>query len=150
VLSFKNAFFQKILTSDVSTSPNVGKLKLIKWKEKSAFTITGLVLHLLGAAAAATTPDSRGYCPDFDPPTGGFYGLECYQELEAQWGDDVQYFNLYSRRTSELQSHIMPQMSWSLFLDSQEDFPYTPSLKKGSLINYGVYFLSLQNYKFPV
>jgi len=63
VLSFKNAFFQKILTSDVSTSPNVGKLKLIKWKEKSAFTITGLVLHLLGAEAAATTPGSRGGLP---------------------------------------------------------------------------------------
>lgn len=32
-------------------------------------------------------------CPDCDPPTGGFYGLECYQELETQWGDGVQNFN---------------------------------------------------------
>lgn len=31
-------------------------------------------------------------CPDIER-TGAFYGLECYQELKAQWGDGVQYFN---------------------------------------------------------
>ena len=34
-------------------------------------------------------------CPNIEPtePWGSFYGLECYEELETQWGDGVQYFN---------------------------------------------------------
>ena len=31
-------------------------------------------------------------CPDIEP-TGYFYGRECYQELETEWGDGIQYFN---------------------------------------------------------
>ena len=31
-------------------------------------------------------------CPDIEP-TGYFYGRECYEELETEWGDGVQYFN---------------------------------------------------------
>ena len=35
---------------------------------------------------------TRLECPDIEP-AGYFYGWECYEELETEWGDRVQYFN---------------------------------------------------------
>ena len=72
-------------------------------QRKSAFTIAGylllgLVLHLAGCSSSDNDSNSTnprvqwGECPDIEP-TGYFYGRECYEELETEWGDGVQYFN---------------------------------------------------------